>query len=89
MSEQQRPVDTQRLLLAEPRAAVVGDGDQAARVLAPPPGLQRTLYSVQHKYNQTGHLDQEEDPGVGGDVQCDVHTQPVPQPRHAPASSSQ
>ena len=45
MSEQQRAVDTQRLLLAEPRAAVVGDGDQAARVLAPPPGLQRRLDS--------------------------------------------
>ena len=89
MSEQQRAVDTQRLLLAEPRAAVVGDCDQAARVLAPAPGLQRRQYNIYYISTRTGHLDQEEDPGVGGDVQCDVHTQPVPQPRHAPASSSQ
>ena len=41
MPEQQRPVDTQRLLLAEPRPAVVGDRHQAARVLAPPPRLQQ------------------------------------------------
>ena len=43
MPEQQRPVDTQRLLLAEPRPAVVGDRHQAARVLAPPPGLQQSI----------------------------------------------